>query len=321
MPMQYGNIRGIDKPVSRLAQGTIMIGSKNRDAGFALLDGVFELGCNIFDTAHVYGGGDNERTFGKWVNDRGLREEVVVLAKGAHHNADRNRVTPFDITADLHDSLARFGFDYIDLYVLHRDDPEVPVGPIVEALNEHKQAGLIRAFGGSNWTHQRVAEANEYAQAHGLEGFAVSSPQFSLVEMIKEPWPNCISISGPACAEARRWYHENDVALVPWSTLARGFLSGRVRRDGGESAEKRDDLGVDSFASEANYERLERAAELAERKGLTVPQISLAYVLNQPLNVFPLVGCWTPEEFRGNLDVLDVELSEDEIAYLEMADS
>ncbi|MGC9454179.1 MAG: aldo/keto reductase [Phycisphaerae bacterium] len=321
MPMQYGEIRGIDKPVSRLAQGTIMIKSGEMDASFALLDGVFELGCTLFDTAHVYGGGDNERTFGKWVNDRGLRDKVVVLAKGAHHNADRRRVTPFDITADLHDSLARFGFDYIDLYVLHRDDPAVPVGPVVEALNEHKQAGLIRAFGGSNWSHTRIAEANEYAEAHGLEGFAVSSPQFSLAEMVREPWAGCVSISGPSQEEARLWYRQHDVALVPWSSLARGFLSGRVRRDGPAPAEQRDELGIESFGSKANYERVERAARLAEKKGLTIPQVALAYVLNQPLNVFPLVGCWSSEEFRANLDVLEIELSQEEIAFLELRDS
>jgi aryl-alcohol dehydrogenase-like predicted oxidoreductase len=321
MTMQYGSIRGIDKPVSRLAQGTIMVKSSDLDASFALLDGVFELGCNLFDTGHVYGGGDNERTVGRWVNDRGLRDRVVLLAKGAHHNQDRRRVTPFDISADLHDSLARFGVESIDLYVLHRDDPDVPVGPIVEVLNEHKRAGLIRAFGGSNWSHHRVAEANAYAAEHGLEGFAVSSPQFSLAEMVREPWPGCVSISGPAGAEARRWYEQNDVALVPWSTLARGFLSGRVRRDRPAASERRDELGVECFASEPNYERVERAAKLAEDKGLTVPQVALAYVLNQPLNVYPLVGCWSVDEFRSNLDVLDVKLTEKAMAHLELRDS
>ena len=139
--MQYGSIDGIDKPISRLVQGTVMVNSEEIEKGFALLDEVFELGCTTFDTGHVYGNGDNERTVGRWINERGLRDKVVILGKGAHHNQDRKRVTPFDITADLHDSLARFKTDYIDLYVLHRDDPAVPVGPIVETLNEHFEAG------------------------------------------------------------------------------------------------------------------------------------------------------------------------------------
>ena len=150
--MPYGHIPGINKPVSRLVQGTLMIGTSEREKGFALLDEIFELGGNTFDTAHHYGSGANERAVGQWVRERGVRDKVVIIGKGAHHSEDRKRVTPFDITADLYDSLARFQFDTIDLYLLHRDDPSVPVEPIIEVLNEHQQAGRIRAFGVSNWT-------------------------------------------------------------------------------------------------------------------------------------------------------------------------
>jgi hypothetical protein len=196
--MQYGRLPGIDKPISRLVQGTVPLDPDDLDASFALLDAVHELGCNAFDTAHVYGNGDRERMLGRWIRERGLREKVIILTKGAHHNADRRRVTPFDITSDLHDSLARLQVDAIDLYVLHRDDPEVAVGPIVEVLNEHRKAGLIDAFGGSNWTHERIRAANVYAEAHGLTPFVVSSPQFSLAEMVEPPWTGCISIGGPS---------------------------------------------------------------------------------------------------------------------------
>jgi aryl-alcohol dehydrogenase-like predicted oxidoreductase len=166
--MHYGQISGVAKPVARLIQGTVMIGSDKLDYSFGLLDDILALGGNTFDAAHVYGNGDNERTLGRWIEDRGVRDQVVIITKGAHHNQDRPRVTPFDITADLHDSLARLRTDYIDLYLLHRDDPAQPVGPIVEVLNEHLAAGRIHAFGGSNWSHRRIAEANEYAATHGL---------------------------------------------------------------------------------------------------------------------------------------------------------
>jgi aryl-alcohol dehydrogenase-like predicted oxidoreductase len=146
--MQYGQVPGIDKPISRLVQGTVPVNSDDLDKGFALLDEVYALGCNAFDTAHVYGNGDSERTLGRWIRERGRREQVVIITKGAHPNADRQRVTPFDITSDLHDSLARLQVETIDLYLLHRDDPTAPVGPIVEVLNEHKTAGRIHAFGG-----------------------------------------------------------------------------------------------------------------------------------------------------------------------------
>ena len=317
--MQYGHVPGIDKPISRLAQGTVMVNSQEIDKSFALLDDIFELGCTAFDTAHVYGRGDNERTVGRWVNERGVRDNVVIIGKGAHHNEDRHRVTPFDITADLHDSLARFRFETIDLYLLHRDDPAVPVGPIVEILNEHRRAGKIRAFGGSNWTHERIQAANAYAQANGLVPFAASSPNFSLAEQVKEPWANCISISGPQGQAARDWYAKEQMPLFTWSSLAGGFFSGRFTRDNLDSFESTlDQLCVQSYCYEDNFRRLDRVRLLAGGKGLTVPQIALAYVMSQPLNVFALVGCQNGDEFRANLEACAVKLSPAEIAWLEL---
>ena len=105
--MHYSQIPGVTKPVARLIQGTVMIGSDKLDYSFGLLDDILALGGNTFDAAHVYGNGDNERTLGRWIEARGVRDQVVIITKGAHHNQDRQRVTPFDITADVHDSLAR----------------------------------------------------------------------------------------------------------------------------------------------------------------------------------------------------------------------
>src|SRR5690348_3066806 len=119
--MKYGKVPGVNKDISRLVQGTVMIGMSDLDKSFALLDWVYELGGNTFDTAHGYGGGDPERAIGKWLKARGLRDKIVILSKGAHMNMDRRRVTPYDITSDLHDSLARMQVDYVDLYILHRD--------------------------------------------------------------------------------------------------------------------------------------------------------------------------------------------------------
>src|SRR5688500_17769464 len=116
--MKYGHIDGVENPISRLVQGTVMVSSERLDECFELLDGVFELGGNAFDTAHVYGSGDNERTVGQWVNSRGVRENVVILGKGAHPYGGRNRVTPADISQDIAESLERFGFEKIDLYLL-----------------------------------------------------------------------------------------------------------------------------------------------------------------------------------------------------------
>jgi aryl-alcohol dehydrogenase-like predicted oxidoreductase len=277
------------------------------------------LGCTTFDTAHDYGRGDCERTFGRWINERGVRNRVVVIGKGAHHNQDRQRVTPFDITADIYDSLARFKFDFIDLYLLHRDDPTVPIGPIVEVLNEHQAAGRIHAFGGSNWTPERIGAANEYAVAHHLAPFIASSPNFSLAEQVQEPWPNCVSISGSAGEAARGWYRQNHMPLFTWSSLAGGFFSGRFTRDNLDSFESElDKLCVHSYCYEDNFKRLDRAQQLAQEKGLTLPQVALTYVLNQPLNIFALVGCQNGAEFKANVEAGQVRLTPEEMAWLDL---
>ncbi len=318
--MEYGSVPGIEKPISRLVQGTVMVRSERYEESCRLLDAVVEMGCTAFDTAHGYGGGDNERTVGRWVREAGVRDKVVIIGKGAHHNQDRQRVTPYDITSDLHDSLARFKFDYIDLYLLHRDDPSQPVGPIVEVLNEHKRAGKINAFGGSNWSAARVQEANAYAAAHDLEGFSASSPNFSLAVQVKEPWPNCISISGPQGQGDRAFYEQTQMPLFTWSSLAGGFFSGRIRRENmAQQVEYLDKLAVESYCSDENFERLDRAEQLAAEKGLTIPQIAMAYVMNAPMNIFALIGSRAPQEFQANLEASALRLTPEEIAWLELA--
>lgn len=316
--MQYGVVPGVALPVSRLVQGTMMIGMDNLDASFALLDGVWALGCNAFDCAHVYGGGNCERALGEWMRARGLRDKVVAITKGAHFNADRPRVTPFDIASDLHDSLARLKTDYIDLYLLHRDDPGVPVGPIVEALAEHLRAGRIRAFGGSNWTHARIREANEYAARHGLTPFAASSPHFSLAEQVAAPWPGCVTITGAANRDARAWYAAQRMPVFAWSSLSGGFLSGRFSRADIEAyPQDAEELFVRCYRSESNLARLERAQHMARDKGCGVSELALAYALDRDLDLFALVGCLTADEFAANARAFDVRLSREESAWLE----
>jgi len=316
--MKCGRVPGVGLPVSRLVQGTMMIGTESLQESFQLLDGVFSLGCNAFDTAHIYRGGDCERALGQWIHARGIRDKVVVITKGAHFNADRQRVTPFDIASDLCDSLARLKTEYIDLYLLHRDNPTVPVGPIVEALNEHLRAGRIRAFGGSNWTHERIEEADAYATAHGLVPFAAASPHFSLAEQVVEPWPGCVSIAGAQGRPARAWYAARGMPVFAWSSLSRGFLSGQYTREAIEAyPEDTEELFVRCYRSKANLDRLERAFHLAEKKGCTVPEIALAYVFAHAIDVFALVGCVSVEEFRANACALDVPLPLEEQTWLD----
>lgn len=319
--MQYGHIPGIDKPVSRVVQGTTMIGSDLDEAqSFALLDQVYALECNALDTAHVYSEGNSERVIGRWLQTRRLRSEIIIVTKGAAHSEDRRRLTPFDISSDLYDSLARLKTDYVDLYLLHRDDPDIPVEPIIDVLNEHLRAGSLRAFGASNWSHQRIAAANQYAQANGLVQFVASSPQFSLAESFDEPWPLCLTISGPIGAAARAWYTQTQMPLLAWSPLASGFFSGRFQRDNLATFGERewDRVVVQTYAAEANFQRLDRASLLAAEKGLNTAQIALAYVMNQPVNIFAVVGPHSGAKFKQNIEACWVELTAEEMAWLDL---
>ncbi|MGQ0603613.1 MAG: aldo/keto reductase [Anaerolineales bacterium] len=317
--MLYNHIQGLDQPVSRLVQGVITASTDTQDSAFRLMDAVWELGGNAFDTAHIYGQGESERTLGKWIRERGARERAVIITKGAHPDGDgRARVTPDDITQDLMESLERLQIETIDLYLLHRDDPSVPVGPLVEVLNEHHRAGRIRVFGGSNWSHMRLREANEYATAHSLTPFGLTSPNFSLAEQVAPPWEGCQSISGEAGRAAREWYAQRHMPIFAWSSLAGGFFSGRFRRDNIDTfTDYFDKLCVTSYCVEANFVRLERAQAMAHAKNVSLPQIALAYVLNQPLNLFALVGSRTGEEFRANAEACAVTLTPAELAWLE----
>lgn len=318
--MLYGEIPGLGKRVSRIGQGTMMLGRLELAKDFELLDAVYAAGVNLFDSAHGYGGGKCDVVFGQWVRARGLREEMVLLDKGCHPHGQQRRVTPEDLTADLNDCLERLGFDHVDIFALHRDDESVPVGPIVECFNEHLAAGRIRAMGGSNWTHRRIEEANEYAEAHGLVGLAVSSPHYSLAESIDDPWGGTsVTITGEANRDARQWYRATQLALVPWSALSGGFFSGRFRRDNldtfTDSADKR---CVRCYCGEDNFRRLDRAKQLAEEKGATLAQIALAYVVHGELNCFPLTAAWTPAEAADNGKGADTPLSPAEIAWLDL---
>lgn len=325
--MQYGNVPGIAKPISRLVQGTAgAFDPSDKEQCYALLDLAVEHGFNTFDTARVYGDG-REIVVGEWMRERGNRDEIVILAKGAHHGSRDgqmlHRVTPDDIKADMDKTMQNMGVDYLDLYVLHRDDPSVPVGPIVEVFNELQKAGRIGAFGGSNWTWERIQEANAYAKAHDLTPFAVSSPNFSLAEQVEEPWTNCVSISGPQGQAARDFYAREQTALFPWSSLAGGFWSDRYSRgDAGSDPTQSRDLAMRCYGYEQNFQRLDRVREMAKQKGVTVPQIALAYVMSQPLNIFALVFCGNRTEFAANVEALEIKLTPQECAWLDLrADS
>ena len=317
--MQYAQIPGVNKKVSRIFYGTASEPFQSGGNGNDLLDAVFASGVNAFDTARVYF--EAERSLGNWISERGIRDRVVILTKGGHHTPlGRKRVNEKAIRKDLKTSLECLQTDYIDIYLLHRDDPKVDAGVVVEVLNAMHAEGKIGAFGGSNWTHRRIEEANEYAYKHSLVPFTVSSPNFGLAEEVCDMWGGgSVTISGPENEEAREWYRRTNMPVIAYSSLGRGLFSGKVKSSDPEKAY----LGMDKFAIKgydcpANFERLRRCEILAEEKHCTVPQIAMAWIFRQEINTFALVNTSKPSRMQENIDALYIDLSPEESAFLDL---
>ena len=309
--MNYGTIPGIEREISQLVLGCMLLSPDEMEHSYSMLDEFFAAGGNALDTAHSYGGGDSERLLGMWMKNRKNRSKVFLVDKGGHPHAavPRPRLSPEELAHDIHESLLRLQTDYIDLFLLHRDDPSIPAGTIIEHLNQEIRAGNLRAIGASNWEIERLQEANEYAAEHGLQGFVVSSNNISLAVPMEPMWKGVVSVSEAAWG----WHHETQFPLLPWSSQARGFFGGRFAP---EKRENQDMVRV--YYNDANFERLRRAEILGEKKGCTAIQISLAYVLHQPFPTFPLVGPLTQEELASCLAALAIQLSSDEMRWLNL---
>jgi aryl-alcohol dehydrogenase-like predicted oxidoreductase len=279
--------------MSHLVLGTMLL-TESEDG---VLDEYVRLGGTAIDTARVYEDGDSERVLGAWLarQPASLRERLVIVSKGAHPNGEVKRVTPEEIERDLRESVELLGGP-VDVYLLHRDDPGVPVGVIIEALNGLRAAGLIRAFGTSNWTTGRIDEANAWAAANGLEGFCLSSQHLSLATQNEEQWDDTRSANEP---ETYAWHERTQTPLLAWSAQARGYFFGR---DGSEV------LRV--YDNEVNRERRRRAEELGERLGFTASQVALAWALEQPFPVYACFGARTADQVREAFRALEVEVSE-----------
>ncbi|SEG75716.1 Predicted oxidoreductase [Actinacidiphila yanglinensis] len=305
-PMRYGEIPGVGKPVSRLVMG--VDNQPDLAHASALFDHFFSRGGNAFDTAYIYGGGALEQRLGRWMANRGVREEVVVITKGAH----TPHCDPDSLSRQLLESLERQGTGYADIYLMHRDNPDVPVGEFVDVLDEHHRAGRVRVYGGSNWSPERIDEANAYARAHGRQEFSVLSNHFGLAEAYDVPWDGCRHVTDPA---SKRWLAERQVPLLPWSSQARGFFTGRAHPDDRSDAEL-----VRCYYSDGNFERLRRAGQLGAELGVPATAIALAYVLAQPFPTFPLFGPRTIEETRSSMTGLSVDLAPEQVAWLDLRD-
>ena len=316
MPIATGQVPGLQKPVSRLILGCGSFRPEDLPRAAALLDAFTAAGGTALDTAHIYGrDGASERAVGQWIADRGCRDAVVVITKGAHHDAEgKPRVNPAVIDAELAESLARLHTDYVDLYLLHRDDPTAPVGPIVECLNRHVAAGRIRAFGGSNWSPSRIEAANAYAQTRGLHGMVASSPHLALAVAHDPPNMGHAIVSGDP--DALAWYRATQFPLLAWTAQAQGFFS--------ERADPADPAAVRHFRRydhPDNWERRRRAWELAERMGIPPTRIPIAWMLEQGLNAFPIIGPGSLPHLEDAIAALRVHLGPGALAWLNLEPS
>jgi aryl-alcohol dehydrogenase-like predicted oxidoreductase len=294
----------LEREVTRIVLGTATFIDLPAEASYELLDAWLECGGNVIDTARHYGGA--EEIIGRWFRERGCRDDVVLCTKGGHYDVrtGRSRVNTTEIAADLDGSLAALGVESVDLYILHRDDPAQPVGPIIEEFNAYRADGRFGTFGASNWTESRLGEAQSYAAAHGLESFSCSSPQLSLAVPAVEPWPGCVSIHSSASLD---WYSRTQLSVFAWSSQARGFFAGRT-----------DEYVEQVYATNENEERRRRASLLASRVGCTPAQMALAWVLAQPFPTYAVVGPETVAELEESVAALEIELTPDDVAWLDL---
>ena len=299
-----GRLPGLAKDVSRLIMG--QDNQRSLPPASALWDEFFERGGNCVDVAYVYGGGTCEAVLGKWIANRGIRDRLAIIGKGAH--------TPFcnpeDLSRQLMESLDRLGTDFVDIYLMHRDNPQVPVGEFVDVLNAHQAAGRMTVFGVSNWRRERIEAFNADARARGKAGIAMVSNNFSLARMVDPVWTDCVASSLP---EFKQWHISGQMPLLAWSSQARGFFTERSAPDRKDER----DL-VRCWYAPDNFERKARAEQLAIEKAVTPIQIALAYVLCQPFPIFALIGPRCLAELRTSCEALPIRLTPGELAWLNL---
>lgn len=308
--MQQISLPGSPFQLSKLCMGLGGIPSIDASRSDALLDFFVENGGNFFDTAHIYsiwierGTGASELIIGDFLRRRGLKN-VVVATKGGHPSAPGYRtvdqyLSPGRIGADIDDSLGRLGVDQIDLYYLHRDDPRVPVGEIIDTLNAEVKKKRVRFLGASNWKTERIIEANAYAKKHQLQGFIISEVAWSLARAKHVGDPTLV-VAG---AKDIAWHTEQGMALAAYSPNSEGFFSLSPKAEA-------------NYATPENIARRERAIQLSKKYGATPQQIALAYLSCHPFPMFPISGTLNKEHLLEAIRSTEIPLSREEIRWLD----
>jgi aryl-alcohol dehydrogenase-like predicted oxidoreductase len=287
-------------PVSA-RRGRIVLGTfavDDNEAAPALLDRYYAAGGRALDLANVYRDGEAAQAAGKWLRKRGLAGDMVLWAKGCHPPSCH----PDLVQQETEHALRLTGLEYLDVFLLHRDNPEVPVQAWVDALDAEVAAGRIGAFGVSNWRLGRTRELAVAAAGRGEHGLVAFSNHFSLAELVAEPWPDCIAVTKAELPELAGL----GLRMLAWSSLATGYFAGREQP---------------SWVSPGNAARRDRARELAAQRGVSPTAIALAYVLHQDDHVLPVIGTVSADHLDEALGAAAIELTPAEAAWLERGDT
>ena len=317
--MKYVSLPQTDLTVSRVALGSSMIGSRvDRDDSFALLDAFVEAGGTYLDTAHVYANWSpgprsiSEKTIGAWLKATGARDRLVIATKGGHPEPGHGRISrlcPAEIVGDLDESLDFLGLDSIDLYWLHRDDLDRPVGEMLEVVNEQARLGKIRYFGCSNWRPNRIREAQAYASARALRPFVASQILWSLAA----PNPGVVAWDHADMDDAAEaFYATAGMSVHAFTSQARGFFT---KATAGGLASLSSNLRRD-FENPVTLTRLQRAQQVARELGTTVTAVVLASITSRPFVGVPILGCVNLDQLRDSLGDVDLTLSPETLRFL-----
>jgi aryl-alcohol dehydrogenase-like predicted oxidoreductase len=285
--VRYRRLEGIDREISTIVMGTVRPEP-------ALWHAYLAAGGNCFDTARHYGD-ESEGELGRFLEREGARDSVVLVGKAAHPPACR----PEAVRPQLDRSLELLRTDRVDLLLLHRDDPAVPVGEFVDALDAEVRAGRARAAGVSNWSGERFEAFNADAAGRGRARAVVVSNQLSLAEMHEPVWARCVRADP-------EWHERTQTPLLAWSAQGRGFFSGRE-----EDEEMRR-----SWLSAANLERRRRAGELAARVGAAPVSVAVAWLLARPFPTWAAIGPHDGAELEACLAAPELELDPEDLRLL-----
>ncbi len=313
--MEFIRFGNTGMKISRICLGAMTYGNPNERWQWALNEGesrpfiqkALELGINFFDTADIYSYGSSEEIVGNALRDFARRDEVVIATKvfNPMSQAPNDRgLSRKHIMSSIDSSLRRLKTGYVDLYQIHRWDYNTPIEETMEALHDVVKAGKALYIGASSMYSWQFAKALHTADLHGWTRFVSMQPQYNL--LYREEEREMI----PLCTDQK-------VAVIPWSPLARGLLTGKRTKERNETMRARTDEFVKSLYADSDFDIANRVAEVAVQRGLPEAQIALAWVLSKPAITAPIIGASKPGHLEDAVAALAVNLTEDEITRLE----